>query len=269
MTLNNDQSLKHKTNSEMTQNQRLVRVFIVDDDANSINLLEKLLQSYSVSVVGKASDATEETMTQIIEEQPDMLFLDVEMPSMTGLEFYSELRPLVNPDMKVVFYTGYDKYMIDALRRQAFDFMLKPTTREELSVVMTRYYESRLSTLQQAVQENISNTQHVMVVNAFNEHTVLRFDDIAFFRFDSDRRIWEVVTSQGECHQLRHRTTADIIIAYSSYFVQIHKRYIVNVRKISKVLDNLCVMQPPLDNIRELHISKNYRRQFMATFYAM
>ena len=89
MTLNNDQSLKHKTNSEMTQNQRLVRVFIVDDDANSINLLEKLLQSYSVSVVGKASDATEETMTQIINEQPDMLFLDVEMPSMTGLEFYS------------------------------------------------------------------------------------------------------------------------------------------------------------------------------------
>ena len=253
----------------MIQNQKLVSVFIVDDDANSIQLLRKLLQDYSVSVVGDASDATEETMAEIIEAEPDLLFLDVEMPSMTGLEFYKELMTRANNDIKVVFYTGYDKYMIDALRRQAFDFILKPTSREELSQVMTRYYEAKLTSLKNSMQENISNTQHVIVVNALNEHTVLRFDDIAFFRFDSERRIWEVVTIQGICHQLRHRTTSEIIMAYSPCFVQIHKRYIVNVHNISKVIDNQCVMRPPLDNIDELHISKNFRHNFMATFYAM
>ena len=108
-----------------------------------------------------------------------------------------------------------------------------------------------------------------MIVNAINEHTVLRFTDIAFFRFVSERRLWEVITATGECHQLRHRTTADIILGYSPEFIQIHKRYIVNIHHIQKVLDNLCVLRPPLEHINELRISKNYRPTFMSIFYNM
>jgi two-component system LytT family response regulator len=159
--------------------------------------------------------------------------------------------------------------MIDALRRQDFDFIHKPTSREDLSQVMTRYYEAKRPSMKNSMQENISNTQHVIVVNALNEHTVLRFDDIAFFRFDSVRRIWEVITINNTTHQLRHRTTADTILAYSKKFVQIHKAYIVNVHQISEVLDNQCLLRPPLDDIKELRISKNYRHDFMAAFYSM
>jgi two-component system LytT family response regulator len=251
------------------ENRRLVRAFIVDDDRGATALLCKMLENYSVEIIGTATDATVATRDEIIEKEPDLLFLDVEMPSMSGLDFCALVRPEVKPEMKVVFYTGYDKYMLQALRQQAFDYMLKPASRQELAQIMTRYYENKLSNINQAISNaaNTSALPHVMVVNAVNEHTVLRFDDIAFFRFDSERRIWEVITSEGKCHQLRHRTTAEIILAYSPNFVQIHKGYIVNIHCISRVLDNLCMLRPPLEHITELRISKNYRHDFMATFY--
>ena len=247
--------------------KKLVRTYIVDDDANAAALLKKLLEDYSVDIIGQASDATEQTKNEIVELEPDLLFLDVEMPTMSGLDFYSMVQPMVKPEMKVVFYTGYDKYMLEALRRQAFDYMLKPATPQELAKIMTRYYENKLSNIQQAIQPTSYTSLHLMVVNATNEHTVLKFEDIAFFRFDNERRIWEVITRQGRNHQLRHRTTADIILAYSKAFIQIHKAYIVNIHHIDKVFDNLCLMRPPLEHITELRISKNYRHDFMATFY--
>ncbi len=249
--------------------KRLVKVFIVDDDRGATAFLSKMLENYSVEIIGTATDATVKARDEIIEKQPDLLFLDVEMPSMSGLDFCTLVRPEVKPEMKVVFYTGYDKYMLQALRQQAFDYMLKPASRQELAQIMTRYYENRLSNISQAISSAASTAAlpHVMVVNAMNEHTVLRFDDIAFFRFDSERRIWEVITIEDKCHQLRHRTTADIILAYSPNFVQIHKGYIVNIHHISHVFDCQCQLRPPLDHITELRISKNYRHDFMATFY--
>lgn len=250
------------------EKKHLVRAYIVDDDANATTLLCRLLANYSVEIIGTATDATEKTRADIIDQEPDLLFLDVEMPSMSGLDFCATVRPEVKPDMKVVFYTGYDKYLLQALRQQAFDYMLKPASPQELAQIMTRYYENKLSNIQQATSQTVAaETPSIMVVNATNEHTVLHFADIAFFRFDNERRIWEIVTREGQSHQLRHRTTADIILAYSPKFVQIHKGYIINIDCIGKVLDSQCLLRPPLDHITELRISKNYRHDFMATFY--
>ncbi|MBR1933539.1 MAG: response regulator transcription factor [Prevotella sp.] len=252
------------------ETKRLVRTFIVDDDAAAAALLRRQLEDYSVEIVGLAQDANQATLDQISELEPDLLFLDVELPSMSGLDFCTKIRPLVKPEMKVVFYTGYDKYMLEALRREAFDYMLKPASRQELAKIMTRYYENKLSNIQPVVGKNITATPpSVMIVNAINEHTVLRFQDIVFFRFDGERRLWEVFTVDGVSQPLRHRTTADIILAYSKDFVQIHKRYIVNVNKISRILDQQIVLCDPLSHITELKISKNYRHDLMATFYNM
>jgi two-component system LytT family response regulator len=250
------------------ENKRLVRAYIVDDNVSAIELLRRLLADYSVEIIGAQTD-TQKAMDEIIEMEPDLLFLDVEMPGMSGLDFCSEVRKFVKPEMKVIFYTGYDKYLLEALRQQAFDYMLKPATKSELAKIMTRFYEDKLNSIQSAALQQTGEPPLVMIVNAVNEHTALRFSDIAFFRFQSDRKQWEVIQADGTCSQLRHKTTADVITNYSKDFVQIHKRYIVNVQKIHKIQDNLCLLRPPLDRITELHISKNYRHDLMSTFYNM
>lgn len=250
------------------ETQRIARVIIVDDDKNATALLKRMLEAYSVEIVGTASDANSTARQLILEKEPDLLFLDVELPSMLGLEFYTQIRPYAKPEMAVVFYTGYDKYMLEALRRNAFDYMLKPPSSQELAKIMTRYYENRLSSILPTQASSATDTpQNLMIVNAMGEHVIIRFQDIAFFCFNSDRKLWEVVTTNRQRYSLRHRTNADDIQAYSKDFLQIHKRHIVNVNHINRVLDTQIILCPPLDDIDELHISKNFRHDFMEAFY--
>lgn len=248
--------------------QQLVKAFIVDDNTEAVKVLQNMLENnYSVTVIGSAGDA-ETAANSIIKLEPDIIFLDIELPTMSGLDFCTLIRNDIKPETKIVFYTGHDKYMLEAIRRQAFDYLLKPPTEKDLSVLMARYYENKLASI-----PNISKAEEhlpiILVVNAMNEHITLNLSDIAFFRFNQERKIWEIVCSDKTIYSLRHRTTTNVILNYSSNFVQIHKRYIVNINKIKMILESSCILEEPLDDNRELKISKNYRQSLMSAFYSM
>ncbi len=248
--------------------QKLTKVFIVDDNFEAIEILRHILEhDYSVEVVGTAGDA-ETGFAEIVNTEPDLIFLDVELPTMSGLEFCTMIRSELKPETKVVFYTGHDKYMLEAIRRQAFDYLLKPPTKQELSQIMTRYYEDKLTGIPSSVHAD-SHLPLILVVNALNEHLTLRLAECAFFRYNQERRVWEVICMDGETYMLRHRTTSDVILHYSADFVQIHKRYIVNVNNIKKIQDAVCILNEPLENNRELKISKNFKQELLSAFYSM
>ena len=249
--------------------QKLIRTYILDDSIDATECLQLLLETnFSVKVVGTSSNphtAIEEVKTLL----PDLIFTDVEMPDMSGVQFCSEVKPFLLPNTKVVFYTGYDKYLKDALHQGAFDYLLKPPTLTEVSQIVMRFYEDKLSNLAQANYSAGGRTPDVLVINSANEHVVLRPEDIAFFRFNKDRKLWEVVCGDRECYLLRSRTNADIILRFSGDFVQIHKSYIINVRYINKIQEQQCLLVPPLDDITEVKVSKNFRRSLIDAFYAM
>lgn len=248
--------------------QQLIKAFIVDDNIEAVKVLKQMLENnYSVTVVGSAGDA-ETAADSIIKSEPDIIFLDIELPTMSGLDFCTLIRNDIKPETKIVFYTGHDKYMLDAIRRQAFDYLLKPPTEQDLSLLMARFYENKLASIPRFTKTE-EHLPIILVVNAMNEHMALNLADIAFFRFNQERKIWEIVCIDNSVYTLRHRTTTNVILNYSSDFVQIHKRYIVNVNKIKMIQESICILEEPLGEIRELKISKNYRQAFMATFYSM
>lgn len=248
--------------------RQFVKVFIVDDNIEAIKVLKHMLENnYSVSVVGSACDA-ETAADAIIKAEPDIIFLDIELPTMSGLDFCTLIRNDIKPETRIVFYTGHDKYMLDAIRRQAFDYLLKPPTEQDLSLLMARYYENKLASMPRFSKVE-KRLPIILVVNAMNEHLTLNLSDIAFFRFNQERKIWEIVCTDSSVYTLRHRTTTNVILNYSADFVQIHKRYIVNINKIKMIQESICILDEPLEGIRELKISKNYRQSFMATFYSM
>ena len=248
--------------------QKLTKVFIVDDNQEAIEVLQRLLEkNYSVDIVGTACDAKSAAET-IIQTEPDIIFIDIELPTMSGLEFCSLIRQDIKPETKVVFYTGHEKYMLDAIRHQAFDYLMKPPTEQDLSQIMTRYYENKLAGIP-SVASNTEQLPIILVVNAMNEHTTLRVSDIAYFRYNQERKIWETICMDGSIYLLRHRTTADVILNYSTDFVQIHKRYIVNINQIKKIQESACILMEPMESVTELRISKNYRTQLMSAFYSL
>lgn len=121
---------------------RIISVIIVDDEPTSIEVLKKDLQQYPDIEVISTTSSAEKAKKLILKYQPELLFMDVEMPEMTGFELIESIQDEISPETRVVFYTAYDKYLLDALRASAFDYLLKPYLPEDLEKLMERVKKS-------------------------------------------------------------------------------------------------------------------------------
>src|SRR6478672_13008129 len=108
----------------------MVKAIIVDDEQDCCETIASLLNSFcpDVEVTGIYHNGAE-GLPAILQKQPDLVFLDVEMPRMNGFEMLEQL-PQVNFD--IIFTTSYDQYALKAIRFSAIDYLLKPIDNEEL-----------------------------------------------------------------------------------------------------------------------------------------
>lgn len=245
------------------------KVAIVDDDEVSLeNISFELKKDIRFSLEGTARNG-KQGKKLIIKVQPDLLFLDVEMPDMTGLELLREIRDCVTWNMRVIFYTAYDKYMIEAIREAAFDYLLKPFDERDLKDILTRFIkqveQEQKTTIPTCVPPH-NTGQTFIVFTPTNDMRALRPAEIGFFRYCSDRKQWEVILNNQLPLTLRRGMTAEQITQYSPCFVQIHQSYIINIDYLMLIKDNKCVLYPPFDQVTELLVSKKYKKELQDRF---
>jgi two-component system LytT family response regulator len=119
----------------------MLRVLIVDDEPVARRRIRRLLRAdRDVDVVGEAADGAA-AVQAIAEKQPDLVFLDVQMPELDGFGVLKRLGPAQAPG--VVFVTAFDQYALRAFEVHAVDYLLKPFTRERLLDAVARVRESR------------------------------------------------------------------------------------------------------------------------------
>jgi two-component system, LytTR family, response regulator len=115
-----------------------VRALLVDDEQPARERLRRLLHAHpEVEIAGEAEDGVQ-ALERIAELQPDLVFLDVQMPGSTGLEVAAALAA---PRPKIVFCTAFDEYAVDAFELHAVDYLLKPVTRARLAKAIERVLE--------------------------------------------------------------------------------------------------------------------------------
>ena len=118
---------------------RRLSAVIVDDEPMSVDVLRSDLESFGDIEILAAVNRASEALASVPLLKPDVLFLDVELGADSGIELLQTMRAKgLEPSTRVVFYTAFDKYVIDALRSSAFDFLLKPYMPDELYKVMER-----------------------------------------------------------------------------------------------------------------------------------
>ncbi|WP_145499340.1 response regulator, partial [Yersinia bercovieri] len=114
----------------------MLRVIIVDDEQPAReDLRERLSEEQDIEIVAECSNALE-AIPAIQRLQPDVLFLDIQMPRINGLELASMLNPESMPH--IVFVTAYDEYAIRAFEEHAFDYLLKPLDHQRLAKTLIR-----------------------------------------------------------------------------------------------------------------------------------
>jgi len=250
--------------------ERNFKIAILDDNANCIDTLRSsLLKFDSVSVVGTAQ--THELAKQLVlEERPDLLFLDMEMPEITGLQFLREIKSLLSWPMHVVFYTAYEKYMLEAFRESAFDYLLKPFTRMELQVIMNRFFTAHstrnsfanhLETLSQILPE-----PRTFLVTTITGYKILQPNNVGFLEYHKESKRWFANSDGKTFCELKRGTTAEMILSYCQSYVQINQQQIVNFDYLFKIDGKNCILAPPFSDQTNLSISRDYLKAFKERF---
>lgn len=257
-------------------NEHPVNVVIVDDDTLSAEVLARGLEDYPwVSVAATASSCSEARQA-VDETDPELLFLDIELNDESAIDIIRELQEMSGGKMKIVFYTSFKKYLMQALRLDAFDFLLKPFDKEELGIIMNRFRLAKSGECASTPTPSVAISANALskelpvalaVTNITNDRVIISADNVVFFKYDTERKIWEVVLTSMQRFILRRNTTAETILKYSNLFARTHKSYIVNISFVGMISGNECRLVPPFDKIDGIKISKIYRRGLLDRFY--
>ncbi|WP_293711383.1 response regulator transcription factor [uncultured Parabacteroides sp.] len=246
-------------------NMNEITTIIVDDEPACIKTLEcDLLRFPEIRTVATCT-TPDNAVREIVRLQPDLLFLDVEMPGMSGLELLSRIQSDIHPGMHIVFYTAYDKYLLDAIHASAFDYLLKPYKLKELDNLIIRLHthigKSEKVNLEQSLRKLlIQNTK--FAVQTISGLVLVKYEEILLFQYLKDQRCWQMIQTDRKQHKLRMSTTAKDLLGISSSFVQISQDCIVNLNYLCSI-ENVtlkCSLAPSFSDI-VLTVSQRYYRR--------
>jgi len=144
-----------------------VSVYVVDDEVLARERLVYLFTTYfngGVKLLGSSGDATE-VLQKVPELIPELLFLDIELPGITGLEIAEKLKN-EGYKGKIIFVTGFGHYSIKAIREGAFDYLLKPVDADELKQTVERYKNTKSKIFNQALLEKFNlSKREIEIIN--------------------------------------------------------------------------------------------------------
>lgn len=215
---------------------------------------ETLLRDALVQLLGEvwpeleivaACDDGGSALEAIAAHQPEVAFLDIRMPGLSGLEVAAAL-PEASPHTQAVFVTAYDQYAIDAFDKGAVDYLLKPVARARLAATVQRV-KARLSSgapdatalaaLIAQLGRSMPNTSKEpplvwLTASAGAETRLIMVDDIAYFQ--SDTKYTVVMTAAGEA-LLRKPIRELLDVLDPNIFKQIHRSTIVNLKAVASI----------------------------------
>jgi two-component system, LytTR family, response regulator len=145
-----------------------IKAILIDDELNSLQNLQQKLEGFCPDVaIVAVTQKPEEGILLIRQHQPDVVFLDIEMPRMSGFRMLEELGEY---DFDIIFTTAYNHYSIDAIRISAFDYLVKPIGIEDLQQAVERLSKSlnrqtkeKIDILKKSLSDNKSQEDKIAI----------------------------------------------------------------------------------------------------------
>ncbi len=213
-----------------------ISIAIIDDEAPARDVIKHYLKDYSnIHVVGEAENGFD-AMKMIKEQNPQLIFLDVQMPKLTGFEM---LELMDNPP-EIIFSTAYDQFAIKAFELNAIDYLLKPYSKQRFDTALQKALSrletgkkigNELQTLKQSVGEQSGTLERIAVKDRQQIH-VVPIQEIDYIEANGDY----VNLHTGKGSFLKEKTMKYFEENLpSQQFIRIHRSYIVNVNEVSKI----------------------------------
>jgi two-component system, LytTR family, response regulator len=210
----------------------MIKVLIIDDEPLATALVKEYLADFPQFEVQKVCHDGFEGIKAIQECSPDLIFLDIQMPKLTGFE----LLELLDQPPSVIFTTAFDAYALKAFDAHAIDYLLKPFSKPRFAKSINKFLQ--LGNNSEAItsvkkEDGLSQeSANRVVLKVKNEIKIIPVHDIRFLEANDD--YVNIYTKEGKF--LKNKTlsfyekTLD-----SSQFVRVHRSYLVNISEITKI----------------------------------
>lgn len=220
-----------------------MRCLVVDDDELSRSVIEDLInETDSLELIKSCEDAVE-AFKVIKEEHIDLVFLDIEMPKMDGLEMLRTLSPLP----QVILVTAHEKYAVESYEYDVTDFLHKPISLARFMKAVDKAYNRFENN-----RASITSQDKTIFIKADSRLVQINTEDILYIEaLGNYMRIY----TTGDQKYTILSTMKDIISKLSSEdFVRVHRSFIVRLDKIKTIEDNYIVI-----NNKQINIGKAYK----------
>jgi DNA-binding LytR/AlgR family response regulator len=216
-------------------NKKTFNAIIVDDEPAAISTLEKALSAYpELNVLVHFTDPVE-ALTAICRQHPDIVFLDIDMPGMTGIELLDQLHQVGFKPISV-FVTAFDNFAIEAIHRSAFDYLVKPINQKELDKVIIKILTQPKEHLQddqiKSLLEKFNPAKRIKIPTT-GGFIVINTADILYV--EADWNYADIYFDETTKHMVTINLGALEKMLPEADFCRISRSIIVNVNYLTKV----------------------------------
>jgi two-component system LytT family response regulator len=251
-----------------------IKVLIVDDEPLARALLVELLKKFpEFQIIGECSDG-KEAIKAFKRKSPDLVFLDVQMPGISGLMFLEELKDTSLP--AIIFVTAYDQYAIRAFDFHAVDYLLKPFSQVRFETAILRAKERigdqsqtddmtghQISSLLENYQNKAASLKRLFVKD---QGKIVLLDPVKINWIEADDKYIRLYTSEKK-YFIRQTLNAVEAELDPQIFARIHRSFMVNLTRVSELhpmFNGEYVLI--LNDGTKLTLSRNYRDRFFDKF---
>lgn len=229
----------------------MYKCLIIDDEPIGIRVIKKHISAFTDFEVTAECNNALEALPVLSKEKIDLLFCDIQMPQITGVDF---IRSLTHPP-KVIFTTAYRDYAIEAFELNVIDYLLKPISFERFTKAINNFLELESIKTTQTQSNTNSNTpkREFIFLKADKKHYKIDLSDIFYFESMGDYVIAftaeKKIITKEKISKLAEKLP-------KSQFLQIHRSYIVSIPKIESVGPGFVEV-----NKKKLPVGRSYKEE--------
>lgn len=213
-------------------------------------------------------------MNLLTKFRPDLLILDIDLPDGNSIDRLKEIRDRCDWPLQIVFHTVYDNYVIQAIRQQAFDYLIKPFLPEEMSDMLRRVEEafrknlfahypgvdrSEVSSPSRILRGESSDDALSTTVMVSNGDGFRRIDlaQVVYFEHIPKSKYWRLFLPDGSNYTLRKESSNADILPMNPNFVQLSQSAIINLDYLGVLKKDTVTLLPPFENV-QIVVSRNF-----------
>lgn len=206
----------------------MIRTIAVDDEPLALQLVTGYIKKTPGLELAGSFDNPQEALEFVINEKVDLIFIDIQMPDLTGIEFTRALTG----GPKVVFTTAYEKYALEGFKLDVVDYLLKPFSYEEFLKAVGK--AARLIRTEQGEQEKVESNSEFLFLKSDYKIRRINFNDILYIEGLKD---YVKVYTAGEAKPVLSLITMKLLEAKlpQARFMRVHRSFIVNLERIETI----------------------------------